>query len=653
VVDQTPQAGVEARLARLRRALDANPELVAVGAYALLTVAATITAYFTIFTYFAPYDDEGTLLVGLKSFVDGEALYADVWSVYGPFYYEFFGGIFSIFGLDVTTDASRTLVALIWVATSLCFGLAAHRLTRSLWLGLTGMVAAFAGLVVLINEPMHPMVLCVLLIAAFTLLVACGPTKRPLWLGAAAGALLAALLLTKVNLGAFAIAAAVAAAAFTVWPLASRTWIRWLVGAAFLAMPVVVMGRDLDLSWAREFALIEVLAIGSVLVACLPLRPRGPDRVLWRTVLGGVAGFIGALVLIVLILLLTGPSLSDAFDGIIRKPLGIRDVLLSAPQFPAGSALTWAVGALAASVIATRVLRSSEGRPALWSALVRAVAGLAIWLAIAHIIVIGLNPSSQNPVLVPMLLAWIAVIPPAGAAETPYKRFLRALLPALAVAQTLQIYPVPGSQLGIASVSFVAVGALCLSDALTELKAVYAAGPALSLQRLTGTVAVASVALAGVFALNSVVLPGGSAAKAYKDATKLDLPGASLLRIGAESAEQYEGLVELLHSNGCTTFIGWPNVNSLYLWSELPPPTPSGPNGWFYALDDEQQQQAVDDLRAAEKPCAIRNDDLAASYLKNEAPPDKPLVNYVEDNFRPVAEVGPFQFMLSKPSATQ
>ena len=64
-----------------------------------------------------------------------------------------------------------------------------------------------------------------------------------------------------------------------------------------------------------------------------------------------------------------------------------------------------------------------------------------------------------------MLLAWVAAIPPAGSPRPPDRRFLRVLLPLLAVAETLQVYPVPGSQVGIAAVFFVPVGALCLADA--------------------------------------------------------------------------------------------------------------------------------------------------------------------------------------------
>jgi hypothetical protein len=652
VVDHSRQSGAEGPRSRARQIIASYPGLVPVGAYALVAVAATIAAYFSIFSTFAPYDDEGTLLLGLRAFVDGEPLYRDIWSVYGPFYYELFGGFFSLTGQEVTTDASRTIVVVVWVATSLFFGLASQRLARNLWVGLAAMIAAFGALGVLANEPMHPHGLCVLLLGAFALLLACGPSKRMAWLGAGCGGLLAALLLTKVNLGIFAIAATVVALAFTVWPLGAKAWIRWPVAAAFLVMPVAVLGRDLDLGWVREFALLEILAMAAILVAARPLRPRAPDPASLRWLLGALAGFAAVFVAIVAILLATGPSLADAYDGIVHQALGIRDLLLGQAPFPAGTALNWAIGSLAVAFLAARMLTPPGARPALWSALLRALAGLVIWFSIAHVVVIGLNPSSANPVVVPMLVAWVAAIPPAGVTEDSYKRFLRVLLPALAVAETLQIYPVPGSQLGIASVSFVAVGALCLGDALTEMRAVATARGGPALDRLGLTTTAAGAAVAAMFALNVIVLPAASNIVNYRDLTKPSLSGASLMRMPEATAETYEGLVDLLHRNNCTTFIGFPNIDSLYLWAELPSPAPQPPNAWFYALDDEQQRQAVDQLRSSPRPCAIRNEEVAAPYLKGAPPPDRPLVNYVLENFKPVTDIGGFEFMLPKPSAT-
>ncbi|HEV7770440.1 MAG TPA: hypothetical protein VGO66_07255 [Solirubrobacterales bacterium] len=631
------------------------PEATAIGVYALLALAATIPAYFHIFTQFASYDDEGTLLVGVKAFADGQTLYSDIWSVYGPFYYELFGGLFALTGHPVTTDASRSIVIVLWVGTSLLFGIAAQRLTGRLLLGAGAMVAAFAALGVLANEPMHPHGLCVLLLGAFSLVAVFGPTKRVLLTGALGGALLAALVLTKVNLGVYAIAAIVLAAALTLEPVHRRRWLRRLAIAGFLLLPVVVLERDLSLGWVRELLLLEVLAATALIVASRPLwPPRGEDDGgLLRWLLAAAAGFIVAFVAILAIILLTGPSPGDVYDGMVKQAFGIRDVLLNPYPFPAGAALDWAIIAVVAAALVARLRRDDGDPPSLWSGLLRVFAGLVIWLSVAHIVPVALSPSTTNPVILPMLLAWLAVIPPTGLREAPWRRFVRVLLPALAIAETLQAYPVPGSQLGIASVCFVLVGALCFADALTELRAWSAAKgeEAVAGFRLA-EVAVTTAAVA-ILALNAIILPAGSSAIVYRDQQKLLLPGAGLMRLQPEQAESYAELVDLLHRNGCTTFVSFPAINSLYLWSGLEPVAPLAPNGWMYALDNAQQRRAVEGFRASPRPCAIRNEAIAASYLKGMPPPDTPLVNYVFDDFKLAQTVGPFEFLLPKRAATR
>ena len=632
----------------------AYPAAAAIALYAITAITATVAAYFLIFTEFAPYDDEGTLLVTLKAFVHGDVLYRDVWSVYGPFYYELFGGLFALTGHAITTDASRTIVVVIWVGTSFLFGLAAQRLTGRLALGVTGMMAAFSTLTVLASEPMHPQGLCVLLLGAFVLLAASGPTGRIAWAGGACGALLAALMLTKVNLGIFAVAAVVVAAAMTVEPVHRRRWLRWLLVVAFLALPAFVFERDFRLSWVRELFLLEALAATAVVVASRPVWPAREegDGGTLRWVLAAAAGFVGALVAVVAVIVLTGSTLADVYDGVVTQAMRIRDILMGALPFPPGAALDWAIAAVAAAAMASGLRLAGRNKPSIWPGLLRAAAGLVILLTVAHIVPVALNPSASNPVVVPMLLAWVAAIPPAGVREPPYKRFLRVLLPALAIAETLQVYPVPSSQLGIAAVSFVPVGALCLGDAAVDLRAWSKAKGASALQSFGATVGVLTVALPAMFALNSIVLPGISSAILYPEQAKLTLPGAELMRLPASSVEAYIGLVDLLHRNRCSTFVGYPSVNSLYLWSGLEAPAPQIPNAWMYGLDRSQQQRVVDELRASPRPCAIRNEELAGPYLHGLPPPDTPLVNYVLNDFRPAAEVGPFEFLLPKASAT-
>jgi len=641
---------------RIQERAAAQPAATAIALYALVAIGAILAGYFAMFSQFHGYDDEGTLLITVKAFVHGDALYKEIWSVYGPFYYELFGGFFKLFGLSIDTDTSRTIVLFIWVVTSLLFGVSAQRLTGRLSIGLLTTIAAYSALAVLVNEPMHPQGLCVLLLGAISFFAVSGLRGRIGWSGIACGALLAALVLTKVNLGIFAVAATVVALAVSVEPIYRRRWLRWLLIAAFLIMPAPVLSHDLKVSWVRELFLLEALAGIAVLVAARSIRPvrekDGGENMSW--LLAALLGFVVAFLVIILIVLLTGPSISDVYTGVVKDALGIREVFTIQFPFPAGAAIDWAIAAVVAAAIASSIrLARRTSAPVIWTGLLRAVAGLTILCSVAHIIPIAFNPPATDPVVVPMLLVWVAAIPPSGAVETPYKRFLRVLLPMVAVAEVLQAYPVPGSQLGIASAFFVAVGALCLGDAWTDISAWSEARGDYVRTNFATSVAVVAIALPAAFGLNAIVLPGISGAFSYHELTKLKLPGAELMHLGTAQDEEYEAVVELLHKHHCTTFVGWPSVNSLYLWSGLEAPKPTIPNGWFYAMKESQQKLAVEELRASPRPCAIVNEELAELYIPPNSAPSTPLVHYVKQNFEPVEIVGGFEFELPKPSATE
>lgn len=624
-----------------------DPALVTIGLYALVTMGAAVAAYFALFTQFAPYDDEGTLLVTLNAFAHGHALYNDIYTPYGPFYYELFGGLLALIGHDITTDISRTTVLVIWVGISLLSGLTAQRLTGRLDLGLAGMIAAFATLFVLEGEPMHPQDLCVILIAIFTAVAVFGPGRRVRWSGAAAGALLAALVLTKLNLGIFAVAATGLAAVLTIEQLNRRRWILWPVTALAVVLPLVLMAQDLDLEWVRNLTAMEMLALAAVIVAAWPLRPaRGErDPVTWNWILAAAVGFAVAFVAIMVAIVLNGSTLSEAYEGMVTEAQRVREVNMTEFPNPA-AAVDWAVAALAAAALAVR-LRWGEGRgPSIWPGLLRAAAGLVIWFSISKIAPIGLNPAAGNPDSVAAVLAWVAVIPPAGVTETPYKRFVRVLLPALAVFETLQVYPVAGSQMGIAAFVYVPVGALCLADALTSLRRWSEDRGGLAVQRLGIVVAVVAAAVAFDFAVNSIARPAANGAIAYHRQKALPFPGATYLRLPPEEAETYERLIDLIHENHCTTFIGYPNIDSFYLWAGIEPPPPYAPGAWVNALDSERQQRIVNELRASPRPCLIRSDARAELWLRGAPAPNRPLARYVLNEFQPVDEVGEFQFEL-------
>lgn len=643
---QQPTAAFSA----IRNRLAGHPTAVAVTLYALFAVGAAVSAYFTIFTQFAIYDDEGTLLTTVNSFAHGGVLYRDIYSGYGPFYYEVFGGLFKLAGQSITTDSSRSIVIVIWVATSLLMGLACQQLTKRLALGLAGAIVSFSALIVLANEPMHPQGLCVLLLAAFVYLAVSDSTQGVRSIGLGAGILLAALTLTKVNVGAFAVAATAVAAALTVEQMARRAWLRWLAIGLLVATPIFVCARDLDEAWVRDLVMVELFAIVAVLIAWAPNRTRAGEGTpeLARGVWKAVVGFVVAFAVIVGIALATGPTPHDIYQGVIGNALKVRDVLVTPLPLP-GAAVDWAVMAVAAATLTFLLRRPPSDRPSPWPGLLRAAAGLIIWANVARVIPVALGPSPANPDTLPLVLAWVAAMPLPGVRETPQRRFLRLLLPLLAVVLTLQVYPVAGSQMGIASFTFVPVGALCLADALASLRVwAQAREPGGAVAELAVATGVVTVAIAGVLALDTIVRPAASGFGAYRDRPALDVPGGGMLHLEPPQGENYAAVVDLIKEHGCTAFAGYPSINSFYIWTGIEPPAPQVPNAWMDGLDREQQQRIVDSLRASPQPCAIRSDELAELWLRGRPAPQLPLVRYIFDEFETVAEVGEFEFMLPK-----
>lgn len=632
----------------LWRETAADPTVRAIALYTAIALVAAVAAYGAIFAGFASYDDEGTVLITLNAFAHGQPLYTDVFSPYGPFYFEFFGGLAALSGHDFTTDASRTVVILIWILTSFLLGLACQRLSGRLLLGGAGMIVSFAVLYALFPEPMHPHGLLVLLLSGFVLLAVRGPGRHTALAGGAAGALLAAALLTKINFGAYAIAAVVLAAAMTVEPINRRRWLRWLLIAAFLAVPTVIMFSDLREAWVRSFIVLELLGGGAIVAAAWPVQPRRGEEQgdLWRWLIAAAAGCVVAALAILLAVVAAGTSVADLYDGLIVQALNVRNVTGGAFETP-GQAIDWGVAALAAAILTTRLRAWASDKPSLWPGQLRAAAGLTIWFTIAKQAPFGLNPSTNQDVL-PMLLAWVAAVPPGGEPEPPYKRFLRVLLPALAVAGVLGVYPVPGAQVGIASLMFVPVGALCLADALASLRAWSASRGELALNRFGAAAVAATAALAGMLAIGQVVLPAITNTIEYRDKEPLPFAGAGQVRLTPEEVEEYEGVVDFIEENRCTTFVSYPNVDSIYLWTGIEAPKPYAPGAWVTALDEEGQNRILAQARRSPRPCALRNEAVAAAWLGARPSPDTPLVHYIFDEFEEVGSSGDFSLLLPK-----
>ena len=414
-------------------------------AFATVTVFTYLVAHPRMFTGFAVYDDEGYMLVALNSFIDHGSLYDDVFTQYGPFYYEAWGALYSVLGLAVDHENGRIVTTFVWVLTSLTIGLATWRMTRSVVLGLATQMLVFGAVGTVVNEPMHPGGILILLLAV-AIGISCLVRERSAPLAMAAlGGVVAALTLVKINVGAFALASLALACVATYSVLAGRRWIRIPVEVAFVAIPLLLVTSKLDEAWARHYG-VHVAVAALALVIALRARDREPRSTeeLWWLAGGLIAVGLAACFAI----LAAGTTPAGLIDGVIGQPLRQPDAFSIALGLSRG---TYALDfvALAAACGYWYVARGRTGQSgSAWIALT-ATLSIAIGVTMA-LSVIGRSPL-LDPVLSPgyqlamLSFAWVALAPPPGAPDRGTS-FARLLLPVLAVPQALHAFPVAAAR---------------------------------------------------------------------------------------------------------------------------------------------------------------------------------------------------------------
>ena len=86
-------------------------------AVAIATAGTAVLGYFSIFSIFIPWDDEGYMLVSLRAYTAGGVLYRDVFTQYGPFYYELVGNALRTIANIISFQPESHMSA--WLATIL------------------------------------------------------------------------------------------------------------------------------------------------------------------------------------------------------------------------------------------------------------------------------------------------------------------------------------------------------------------------------------------------------------------------------------------------------------------------------------------------------------------------------------------------------
>jgi hypothetical protein len=609
-------------------------------AIAAVTLVTLLIAIPRTFVGFAFYDDEGYMLIALRSFLQHGHLYDDVFSQYGPFYYEFWGGFFEIFGISANHDGGRTATIVAWVGASLILGLAVWRMTRSNLLGLATQILVFGAIISVVNEPMHPGGLTCLLLAV-SVGVSCFVRRGPSPLAMAfLGGASMALILVKINVGVFALLA-LALACMASYPALSRwRFSRPATEVLFVAVPLLVMGSKLGDDWVRHYAVHVAVAALAVVIAlrARAVQQRDGEELWW---LGGGLLVVGATICATI--LAAGTTPAGLVEGVISQPLRQSDLYATEFVLSSRTYLFDLLGLLGA-VTFWYFARYREGPPS--SALVSAAAVVTVLVGvemalsvIGRTILFGVNdfPGYQIGLL---SFAWVALIPPLRD-EGDAAAFARLLLPPLAVLQGLHAFPVAGSQVQWSAFLLVPVGALCVAGGAGMLSIAIGDGRERRVIRAIGVVVAAGMLL--ILANNQLRKPLNEARAAYDGSVSLGLPGAEEVHLSPEDAELYRSVTEAI-DRSCRSLITMPGMNSFYLWSEIDPPTGYNATAWMMMFDDAHQQRIVDETRSDRDLCLLENESMAELWNQGGVP-DGPLIDYLHEDFSPVATIDNYRLL--------
>ncbi len=604
-------------------------------AFLLVTVVTILIAHPRMFTGFAAYDDEGYMLTALKGFVNNGHLYDKVFTQYGPFYYEFWGGIFSAFGISVTHDHGRMAAMITWIFASLVLGLAAMRMTKNLLLGLATQILVFTALWVVIVEPMHPGGLISVLLATIVGIACFVRGRSSPYAMALLGAAVAALLLVKINLGAFAVVSLALACVANYEVLSSRRWLRIAVEVLFVAIPFLLIGSKLDEGWARHYA-IQVAS--AALAAVIALRARDSDKRPTEELPWLVGGFLVFAVVVCVTILGAGTSIHGLIEGVIRQPLrqaGAFTVPWQLSRRLYGVDVL-GVGTAAAYWYATRKRATAPGP--VWQALVSLFSlGIGVFMALSVTGKMLPFDSGELPgyVLSFLPLAWLALVAPPKSLASPDLSFARLLLPLLAVLQALHAYPVAGSQTMWSSFLLIPVGVICVGNGVRGLAELVEDTDRVALAGL-GAVC---VVVFGWFMVNGYLRePLKEARATYDAATPLELPGAEDIRLSnPEEVEILQAVTSEIDKN-CDALIMLPGMDSFYLWTQQEPPSGFTATGWPTLFDDAHQEKVIEETESIPNLCLLKNIPLALNWGAGKIPRG-PLVEYMHEGFEPLTKI--------------
>lgn len=571
------------------------------------------------------YDDEGYVQYSLRTFVETGGLYEKVFSQYGPFFY-LWNWLLHAAGFDFTHTAARGLTLGYWLIAAGTGALVVARLTRSAVATAAALAGSFLHLWPMISEPSHPGgPIC----AAVGLAAWFGTNERFSARARAAGigAVGAALMLTKINVGLFLLAGAGAWWLLAAAPPAAARTSRLAVAGALMLLPALVMHSLFLEDWVRIFALVTASAAAATVIA-LPQRfeQRVPLAALWY---GALAGF-GVTAVTVLFIRATGTSWGGLLEGVLLGPLRHPTAYAAFVKWRFG-APALAVGSLLA--VAWLARRPPAQRfPVVTSVrLLAALVYLLCWSGLAsldmHAFVLSYGIAA---------IPWFVL--PLRDDDTSVGT--RGWLGLLTVTQALHAFPVAGSQISWGTFLWMPLAALGVHDALTALAGRRPRLAAGALRHL------APALVAGLVTWNCWVYTRMVAGR-LEDSDALGLPGATSLQL----PPSFTSTIRIFSRNAAfhaDLLFSLPGMLSFHCWSGVPPPTTLNTTHWFTLLTPARQEAIRDRLEHSPRACVIVQRRVYDFLVQTGVPTESPLTRWLLENYTPAFAFETYEFWVRK-----
>ena len=381
--------------------------------FLITTAWALVSGFYYAFSVFAPYDDEGYLMMTVKQFLNGEVLYDEIYTQYGPAYYFYKYLLVGVMGLPLTHDVTRLTTLVIWTLTAGVSGLIVHLITRSNISSVTAYLLCFFVLSRTVAEPGHPQDICGLLTAACLFLFSYAANSiRVNFALCAMAALVAVIFLIKVNLGLF-LGLALGIAIICSIDLGKYQRACYIaLGVISILLPFALMYRHFDTGWLR-FCLVYSAGIAAAIIT----GSRSQNKTLSvRTIVLISIVFAVSISSIVGTQLILGTSMHSLIDGLFLQHLKFADDFIQTPPLHFLS-IPWAFIGIFCSII---VLPNA-------------------------------NTDHRDNYNLPVRIALV---------------FTGLIL-------TLQIFPITGTHMSFGTVTMSVIGTICLYDGLKALQPFY------------------------------------------------------------------------------------------------------------------------------------------------------------------------------------